>query len=254
MNRLDFLFFSRRDKDKYIPPHVHGCYELVYYLGGSGESSIASRSYAFRSNMFAVISPNVVHEEKHLTGGEVLFIGFHSDHEALIGLNGIFEDDSALTILHTMFQMKDEFLEQRPGYSDMLNLLAGRLIIQIQRLIDTDKLPPRSGDQLQYVRNYMDEHYRQKIAVETLAQMSGYSYDRFRHLFKEKYGEAPLQYLFAKRIEHAKMLLSETRISISDIALQSGFASDVQFCSMFKRAMGMTAKEYRNSTKWQGAS
>jgi len=246
VDRLDFLFATQHKSGKYIPPHLHECYELVYYFQGTGITKLGSDTHPFETEQFALISPQIVHDEKHSTDADVLFIGFHTNNAAIENLNGIFEDDRQQTVRQLVLRMKLEFELQQDGYTEMLNLLVGELVIHLQRTIGVKIVPDRSEDQLQYVLNYMDEHYRQKISVESLAQMSGYSYDRFRHLFKEKYGIAPLQYLYVKRLDYAKTLLLDTQMLVSDIASDAGFVNDAQFCSMFKRETGITPKTYRN--------
>ncbi|OPA80405.1 AraC family transcriptional regulator [Paenibacillus selenitireducens] len=248
MDFLDFLFYTRRNNDRYIPYHSHACYELVYYFGGSGTTRIGSKEYQFWDRMVALISPGTIHDERHNEGGEVLFIGFHSDNSFLHNMNTVIQDDTDNHLQQLILRMHEEFTGKKQGYAEMLNLMTGELVIHIQRLTDRRKSAELTGDQLQYIRNYMDEHYRGKISIESLARMSGYSYDRFRHLFKETYGLAPLQYVFRKRMEYAKLMLYETSLQVSEIALTSGFSSEAQFCTMFKRETGTTAKAFRRRT------
>ncbi|MNR34949.1 Exoenzyme S synthesis regulatory protein ExsA [compost metagenome] len=75
--------------------------------------------------------------------------------------------------------------------------------------------------------------------------MADYSYDRFRHLFKETYGVSPSEYILSRRIHHAMDLLRHTNTSITSIALECGFSTDAQFCTIFKREMGETPRAYR---------
>jgi AraC-like DNA-binding protein len=246
MSKLDFLFFDERALNKYIPKHFHECYEIVYYFHGKGITQIGPDHYDFKTNTFALISPQVIHDDTHTVRGNVLYIGFHSKHPAVTGLNAIYNDDHNRTIEKLMLQMKDEFTQKHFGYSEMLDLLVDQLIIHLQRLIGAKRYI-QSEDPLQYVLNYMDEHFRQKISIESLAKMSGYSYDRFRHLFKEKYGAAPLQYLFTRRFEYAKEQLLASKVPISNIAYSAGFATEAQFCKMFKRDTGTTARAFRHS-------
>ncbi|GLX70413.1 helix-turn-helix transcriptional regulator [Paenibacillus glycanilyticus] len=249
MNLLDFLFYSKREKSRYIPPHSHECYELVYYFGGSGETRIGSKFYTFGGDMLAVIAPRTEHDERHDSEGDVLFIGFHSDQDILGHINTIIKDQENSGIKPLILRMNEEFSGKKQGYSEMLNLMIGELVILISRLTESRKSEQLQDNPLQYVRNYMEEHFRQKITVEELAVMSGYSYDRFRHLFKEEYGVPPLQYLFNKRMNYAKLMLYETNDQISQIAHSCGFSSEVQFCSMFKRETGMTAKAFRQRNR-----
>ncbi|MCD9024246.1 AraC family transcriptional regulator [Cohnella silvisoli] len=247
MSRINFIFFIKHPQQTYIQAHQHGCHELVYYFRGQGVTQIGRRKYNFQDNSFAIISPHVLHDEHHVAEeSDVLCIGFHSSHVDLKDLKSMYEDDNDQTIGQFLLRMKQEFTQKRDGYSDMLNLMVEELTIHLQRLIGLKGIPQPQEDQLQYVINFMDEHYQQDVSVESLAIMSGYSYGRFRHLFKEKMGIAPLRYIFLKRIEFAKSLLLGTKMRISDIASETGFVNDAQFCSIFKRETGLTPKTFRN--------
>ncbi|MCR2805130.1 helix-turn-helix transcriptional regulator [Paenibacillus soyae] len=247
MNKLDFLFFSKRRENHYIPPHFHECYELVYYYG-TGKTKIGKESVSFKPNTFALVTPYTEHDELHAAASDVLFVGFYSDKEGLANLSGLYEDNEERMIENILLRMKEEFVRQREDFSDMLNLMVGELSILLQRLIGAKKAPKQQTDRIQYVLNYMDEHFRQKISIQALADLAGYSYGRFRHLFKEKYGVAPLQYLYIKRMSYAQssLLLHPDKL-VTEIALDAGFVNDAQFCSMFKRETGMTPKGYRQS-------
>ncbi|WP_165867562.1 helix-turn-helix transcriptional regulator [Paenibacillus pinisoli] len=251
MNNMDFLFFSRRREKQYIPSHFHECFELVYYYG-KGHTKIGSTAYHFRQNTFALVAPFTEHDELHLNEADVLFVGFYSEREGLSYLNGVFEDDQDGTIENILLRMKDEFVKQQDDFSDMLNLLVGELSIQLLRLIGTRKAPKQQSDRMNYVLNFMDEHFRQKISIQALADLAGYSYGRFRHLFKEKYGVAPLQYLYVKRLNYARSsLILHPEKLVSEVALDAGFVNDAQFCSMFKRENGISPKQYRLSKIWK---
>lgn len=238
--------YGGKEKGTYVPPHRHECFEVVYYASGNGRTAIGSTSYAFRPGTFALLAPNIVHDEQHFAVGELVFIGFHCDAAGLEERSAVYEDDAAGNVQQLLQRIKDEFMHQREGFADMLNLLVGQLAIHLRRIAGGQgpKHDP-AANRLLYVRNYMDEHFRQKIAIESLAELSGYSYDRFRHLFKEAAGLAPLQYLFRKRLEYAKKLLLHTDASISEVASEAGYVNDAQFCSMFKRETGETPRAYR---------
>jgi AraC-like DNA-binding protein len=246
MDRLLFLFHTHHKKDTYIQLHQHKCYELVYYFGGSGNTRIGMSNFAFKPHTFALISPHTPHDEKHTSDSELLFIGFLCEQEeAIRNLNKVIEDDDKHTIQQLILRMEYEFTSQQEGYYEMLNLLVSELTTQIQRLVGLNKhLQPDEG-RLKYAINYMDEHFQQKISGESLASMSGYSYERFRHLFKETTGVSPQHYLLRKRLDHAKSLLLHTEMTISQVANDSGFVKDSQFSAVFKRETGVTPMAFR---------
>lgn len=249
MNRLLYLANDVHEINTNIPPHQHECYELVYYVRGGGSTIIAGRKYLFRERTFAIVPSRHIHSEIHQAESEVLFIGFLTHEVSLNGLGGVYDDDEDGTILKLLQRIKELFYLRRNNEPSMLDASLGELFPPLQELIGKRKTPHPSEDRISYVRQYMDDHYRQKLTVEMLAGMSGYSYDRFRHLFKERYSIAPLQYILLKRLKYAKLLLANTQMHISEIAASSGFATDAQFCSIFKREIGCTPRAYRKGSR-----
>lgn len=249
MNRLLYLANDVHEINTNIPPHQHECYELVYYVRGGGSTVIAGRKYLFGERTFALVPSRHIHSEIHQSDSEVLFIGFLTHEVSLNGLGGVYDDDEDETILKLLQRIKEQFYLRRNNEPAALDSLLGELFPPLQELIGKRKTPHLSEDRVSYVRQYMDDHYRQKLTVEMLAGMSGYSYDRFRHLFKERYSIPPLQYILLKRLKYAKTLLANTQMHISEIAATSGFATDAQFCSIFKREIGCTPRAYRKGSR-----
>ncbi|MFC5647940.1 helix-turn-helix domain-containing protein [Paenibacillus solisilvae] len=242
--KLTIFCAAVRDKDWYMYMHQHACYELVYYLNGEGTTTVNGRVYSFQPGSFTIIPPATMHDERHTRQSDVIFIGFHAP-PAYSPACGLFEDLKPFPIREKLLQMKQEFTEKQPLYAEKLDLLTGELIIDFLRFYQPKATHNPITEKLNYVRNYMNEHFRQKTEVEQLAAIAGYSYDRFRHLFKEVHGQSPQTYLLGKRIEHARSLLVQTALSISHIAQESGFSTDAQFCSLFKRETGCSPRQFR---------
>lgn len=93
--------------------------------------------------------------------------------------------------------------------------------------------------------NYIDEYFLTDISREQLAAISKYSYDRFRHIFKDVMDVSPKQYIINKRLEYSKTLLATTDSSITEISYQCGFSSTSHFIQVFKQAMSITPIQYR---------
>lgn len=252
MNRVLYIVSAQHEPETYIPPHQHECFELIYYINALGTSNIGARNHHFRSSSFAIIPPNFKHDEKHQPAADLMFIGFLSDLPNMAALAGIYDDDKEQTVLQTMLRMKEEFRRKRDGFAELMNLQMSEITLHLQRQLGSGLSHSLSEDRVQYVLNYMDEHYRTKLSVETLAEMSGYSYDRFRHLFKERYGTSPLRYLLLKRIDYAKSLLLHTQMPVSEISAAAGFVNDAQFCNMFKRESGLSPRTFRVRSKPPG--
>ncbi|MBQ7840057.1 MAG: helix-turn-helix transcriptional regulator [Lachnospiraceae bacterium] len=92
---------------------------------------------------------------------------------------------------------------------------------------------------------YINEHFREDITVEMLADRVGLSQYHFIRTFKKETGYTPHEYIVNTRIATAKYLLKNTRLSVKNICFDSGFSCESVFCSAFKRHQAMTPAQYR---------
>lgn len=92
---------------------------------------------------------------------------------------------------------------------------------------------------------YMNQHYKEKLTIEELAQMAGLSKNYFISSFKKYMGEPPHTYLMKLRISYAKLLLEFSEETITEIAEQCGFQKANTFSTTFKKATGMSPMEYK---------
>lgn len=100
--------------------------------------------------------------------------------------------------------------------------------------------------QLRRVKSAM-ETAENTFSLEELAAMIGISATHFCTAFRESTGLPPHKWQMQRRIERAKALLSDFRLSLTEIALACGYGSSSHFARSFRRATGMTPSEYRRA-------
>jgi AraC-like DNA-binding protein len=83
------------------------------------------------------------------------------------------------------------------------------------------------------------------LNVEQIADRVSLSSRYIRQIFKAATGMTIADYILTTRMDNVKRLLRETRLSIAEIAEQSGFLTKSHFYTAFKKAAGMTPNEYR---------
>ena len=103
--------------------------------------------------------------------------------------------------------------------------------------------------ELAAVKAYMDEHYTQKLTLDDLESQFFINKYYLLKIFKETYGMTISSYLISKRITRAKQLLRFTQMTIDEVGCAVGMDGAGYFSRMFKKAEGISPKEYRK--QWQ---
>ena len=93
---------------------------------------------------------------------------------------------------------------------------------------------------------FIDENFGNKMVLDELAEISGYSVPQFSRLFTELTGTTPMRYVNVVRIQNSTTMLSETDKSITEIAFACGFDTLEVFERSFKKYFGISASEYRS--------
>ncbi len=104
-----------------------------------------------------------------------------------------------------------------------------------------------SAQKIERAKVIMIENIYKNIDIKGIATNLGISYSLFRKSFKEYTGYAPAQYFQELKLRKGKELLAETNYSIKEISYELNFSSYEYFLSFFKKRVGITPMEYRNS-------
>ncbi len=108
------------------------------------------------------------------------------------------------------------------------------------------RLYPNANNRfLQDAISHMKTHYDEKITLEALGELTGYTPNHFRTVFTALMGVSPQKYLEELRLTQAKYLLLSTNEPLAEIAYECGFSSQAYFTQVFKRATLLTPNEFR---------
>jgi AraC family transcriptional regulator len=100
---------------------------------------------------------------------------------------------------------------------------------------------------LRRVLEYIGDHLATNLSLQELASLAQMDAFLFVRRFKQSTGLPPHQYILRERIERAKSLLANVEMSIAEIALRSGFASQSHFATAFRRISKLSPRAYRNA-------
>jgi AraC family L-rhamnose operon transcriptional activator RhaR/AraC family L-rhamnose operon regulatory protein RhaS len=99
------------------------------------------------------------------------------------------------------------------------------------------------------VIDHLEQHYRQSVQVEDLAQMINLSTSSLFRLFEQAMKTSPIVYLNQLRLEKSCELLKNTDQSVTDIAFEVGFSDSNYFSRTFKKSMACSPREYRKAQR-----
>ncbi len=138
-----------------------------------------------------------------------------------------------------------------PWQIETLRVL-GRLaaILFARLLLSPQKTAPLAGRspgevRVSVVKAFLDRNYMSDIPLGEMADMACLSSSQFSLLFRKQTGQSPKAYLLNRRLNHVATLLTNSDLSISQIAWNSGFGHLANFNHLFKTHFGLSPGEYR---------
>ncbi len=236
----------------HFPLHWHNYFEIEVILDGKGTQRFNSKTYPISKNTAYILSPvdyhaiegttpirtlNISFDEFYLEDGVRFFLSA-SDENKIINLS----DDQFGRFLSAAELLRYEIETNGPSVRELL-----RYLLAFFKKGDSSLSPSDTGGISRAV-SFLELHFREKISLSELAEISGYNPTYFSELFKKVTGESYTERLITLRINYAKGLLSGGS-SVSDACFASGFGSLSNFLTAFKERCGVTPSEYRKMHK-----
>ena len=245
--------------------HHHTMHVIAWDVSNSpapGERWLDGKVKSERRNQgdIAIIPAGIVHRCNWNTSAEFGILAFEPELLQQVGRDLVdydsielvprFMDDQDTLIGGILSTLKDELELSQIGSNLLIDSLKTTLAIHLLRKYTTKKAKLSSYQNglsqskirqiIDYIRAHLDRDLK-IVELASLVQMSPYYFIR---LFKESTGKTPHQYILLSRIEKAKYLLKQNRLSIAAIATLVGFCDQSHFSRYFKRLVGVTPKQF----------
>lgn len=258
--KLLYVSAAKYGGDWHSVSHTHNCSELFYVTGGRGQFTIEGHTYPVSVHDMVIVNPHVEHTETSLNANPLEYIVLGVEGMELSVKN---DKDNRYCIINCwnvkeVFQnylqhMLKEIEVKAPGYEIVCQDLMEVLIIQLMRQTNfSATLTPvrrNSTNLCASVRRYIDEHYKENINLDMLAQVSHVSKYYMVHAFTKTYDISPINYMISLRLQDAKQLLKNDDYSLALVSRLLGFSSPSYFSQSFKKQMGMSPQEYRRKSR-----
>jgi AraC family transcriptional regulator len=100
---------------------------------------------------------------------------------------------------------------------------------------------------LRRVLAYIDDCLGQDLGVRDLASVAGLSQYHFAKLFRNSMGRTIHQYVLDRRVDAARRSIDRGNLNLAAVGAEVGFYNPSQFSTAFRRRLGLTPREYRES-------
>lgn len=252
--RVDSLVYYEHAPKEYVLKHHHNYYEMVFYKNGTGEVNIEGEKHDYYPNTVSIVKPGDEHDELSSTFTIVYIVLFEVVKYFQLDNILITLDEETANHVNNLFLLAfKEYQEQGLFYNEYVNSLFNQILIEILRKTTNYSIEKRHNFYIEQTKKYIRENYVNDIDFKMLAKTYGYSYDHFRHLFKEHTGITLNQYLLNTRLDIAKNLLRDTEYAIKEIAYRCGFSSDSRFVHFFNARMGISPLKFRTMIREDNA-
>jgi len=252
-------------------PHWHEHMEFLFFVSGSAIIECGSNPISFHSGDLCVVNSNELHygigtSEDLSYYAMIVDIGMLHSHalDAVetkfitpiarnqISFQNRISGDEEMT--RFMQAIIEELQHQELGYElsvkshlyGLLSLLVRKYVASTTEL-DEYRHRLKELERLAPVFSYIDDHYKEKLTVQQLADIAGLSRYHFSRLFKQMTDKSLIEYVNLIRINNSEKMLRNKSMNISEIALATGFSDIYYFSRTFKKLKKVSPTEWRNN-------
>jgi AraC-like DNA-binding protein len=268
---LSVILYENSEYENY-PIHWHNAIEIIMPVENNYTVVLNQNTYKLNENDIIIIPPGELHQlYAPETGKRFIFLcdaNLIYNNPALSSLISCIKVAQYISpekdkIIHSV--IKKLFLDinyefKHPNvlmealiYSKIIQMLIemskNNIEIKNQKsLISSEKVNDYS-EKFNLVTKYIYENFMYDITLDKLASIAGYSRFHFSRLFKEYYSVSYIEYINEKRIKSAENLLLDQSLSITEVAMKSGFSSISTFNRIFKEIKHCTPSDFRKLYK-----
>lgn len=267
-NNTSILLHINSEADNYSI-HWHTAIEIIMPIENIYTIQIGKSSYVLQEGELLIIPPGELHEliaPEHGIRRILLF-----DFSLISNLRGLtniltvlsqprlITPTSAPDIYPALVRLFNEISYEYESCKTMQEAAIYALIIQMfvvlaRRYMNTESLFPdvKLNKQREYIEKfnlifeYINDNYSEDITLTAIADVAGFSKFHFSRLFKQFTDISFYDYLNQRRVKEAERLLLDPDLSVTEVAMRSGFSSIATFNRVFKGFKECTPTEFKN--------
>ncbi len=253
---MDFIRFSEKECStdfNMAKPDSHSFYELYFLTEGERRLISNNEAYILRAPIIALIPPFT----PHLTeGGPYKRINIYASPKVL-DFDEPFLSEAGVPCFFNIGDKERELLEgilrlaarSEVGfeYKRAFCLTALAIIKKHGKPVHVPDITRHETPSIVRVVNYINEHFTEEITLSELCLRFYYTKNTLCRQFKRHMNCTVKDYILLMKLNKAKTMLYETKMSIQEISDECGFSSSNYFSLIFTRKTGISPSEFRKT-------
>lgn len=248
-NAEAFYFTTFLATNIIFPPHLHSYVELIYVVEGELLVTINDKKKEIKKGEIAFSFPNDIHSYETSNASIAIIIIFSPEI-----INGYFGNKSDLTLENPFYYCPLKIIEFLNIILEEFNTTKNEFIIKgmlysifgkMDSVFTFENKKYTYDSTVQLLLKYIESHFTENLSLDSLSKALGFSKFYISRLFTKKIGYQFNEYINMLRINMAQSLLTDTSMSILNIAFECGFDSQRNFNRVFKHFIVLTPREFR---------
>lgn len=233
--------------------------EFMFVLEGRANSRIENTDYKISENDFYIVNPTIMHTEfirpnTTSEGMRYYILGIKNiaftqkDGKNLAKPVHLSHNSRIKTLINWLYE---ECSEQNVNPKNV-NLIFELLINTITSFYKTETIQityNTKDDLINSIKKFIDENYLGSLSMDYICKKFHCNKNTLAHNFKKVTGKSVMQYVQDKTLEEAKNWMKISNFNVTQISIRFGFCSPAYFTLAFKKAFGITPKEYIKQIK-----
>ncbi len=265
-NEYPYAFHHVDLSETAVPWHWHEAMEFCYVREGSVKVATAGQSQMFEKGEAFFINCNVL---TAMTNVDSCVMDSHLFHPVLLGghFKSVFETKYLNPVIQNkqldLFPLRGETGVQRQLIQKLRQLSKLQeqqdvefqtrnclseiwlLLLETLKCADLKASAPKNQDRILTMLSYIQENYDKKLTLQDIADAGAVSTRECLRCFRLSIRQSPIEYLTEYRIQAAIKLLETTKLSISEVAMRTGWGSSSYFTKIFREIRGKTPNTHR---------
>lgn len=228
--------------------HFHKNFEIIYVIQGEVLCSVSGKEKILKENEFGMILSNEIHSYVSKNDSVYWVIVFSGDFvhsfekqvKNKVSSNFKFICNEAVTTL-----FKNCLLNNSKPDTYILKSCLYALCSEFLKQTELLDKSTKNDTIMQKTVDYISLNYKNNLTLSSLAKELGYNYHYLSKSFNKIFDISFNEFINSYRLDNAIILLNETDMTITEVAIESGFQSVRTFNVFFKSHIGVSPTQYK---------